>query len=179
MRRYSLLSGISVAACVIAVSTAACAQSRRAFDIPPGDLAGALRAFATQSDQQIFFAADMVAGLRSPGVRGRLSSPVALDRILAGSGLGWSQSRPGVFTLQPRHAEAEPTPVETFRSALAVKLELPAGTGVSLRDTHLMTGNNISDVAPDGTAGAVLLKGEPQMGYLFSSDGRLLLMGVM
>ena len=112
MCRYSLLSGISVAACAIAVSTAACAQSERAFDIPPGDLAGALRAFATQSDQQIFFAADMVAGLRSPGVRGRLSSPMALDRILAGSGLGWSQSRPGVFTLQPRRADAEPTPVE-------------------------------------------------------------------
>jgi iron complex outermembrane receptor protein len=102
MNRTSLLSGLTAAACAAVVSTTACAQAERDFDIPPGELSGALRAFATQSDQQIFFAADLVAGLRSQGVRGRLTSSAALDRIVAGSGLGWAQSRPGVFVLQPR-----------------------------------------------------------------------------
>lgn len=68
-------------------------------------------------------------------------------------------------------------PIE--RSAVALKLKLPAGTGVSLQESRLMTGNNVSQVAADGTAGAVLLRGEPQMGYLIAADGRLLLMGAV
>lgn len=98
-----------------------------------------------------------------------LASPLAL----VACGGGGSDS--------PDSATAEPTttlpPVE--RSTLGLKMSLPAGSGVSLQDCRLMTGNNVSQVAADGTAGAVLLRGEPQMGYLVAADGRLLLMGVV
>lgn len=100
MSRIHLLSGVAVVACLAVVSTSACAQSARAFDIPAGPMRGALTAFATQSDQQIFFTSELVQGLRSPGVSGRMEPTVALDRLLEGSGLTWTQSRPGVFALR-------------------------------------------------------------------------------
>ena len=65
------------------------------------------------------------------------------------------------------------------RTAVAVAVTLPASSGVSLATTQLVTANNVSQVADDGSAGAVSLGGAPQMAYLFDTDGRLLLMGVI
>jgi iron complex outermembrane recepter protein len=100
MSRFSLLSGVAVIACTAAVGTSACAQSVRDFNVPAGPMQQALTTFATQSDQQIFFTSDLVAGLRSPGVSGRMEPAAALSRLLAGSGLTWTESRPGMFALQ-------------------------------------------------------------------------------
>lgn len=65
------------------------------------------------------------------------------------------------------------------RSAAAVAVTLPAGTGVALADTNLVTANNVAQVAADGTSGAVLVEGAAQMAYLFDKAGRLLLMGIV
>lgn len=100
MSRSYLLSGAAAVACIVAASAPACAQSVREFRIPPGPMSEALTAFGRQSGHQIFFTSDTVAGLRSPGVSGRLETGAALDRLLAGSGLTWTQSRPGVFAVQ-------------------------------------------------------------------------------
>ena len=101
MRRLSLLSGIASAARVIAISSSACAQEPRTFNIPPGSLRDGLNQFATQSDQQLFYSGELVAGLRTPGLRGRYLPSAALDQLLAGSGVGWSETRPGVIFLRP------------------------------------------------------------------------------
>ena len=100
MSRSYLLSGAAAVACIVAASSPACAQSVREFRIPPGPMSEALTAFGRQSGHQIFFTSDTVAGLRSPGISGRLETGAALDRLLAGSGLTWTQSRPGVFAVQ-------------------------------------------------------------------------------
>lgn len=116
MSRLNLLSGSALVACAVSMSVAACAQEAREFNIPAGSLGDALNAFAIQSDQQIFFTADLVAGLRTSGLRGRYGSGAALETLLSGSGLTWSQTRPGVIFLRrgqggPR-AEAEAVTVE-------------------------------------------------------------------
>lgn len=100
MSRTSLLSCSALVACVLAVGTTACAQEAREFNIPAGSLGDALNLFATQSDQQIFFTGDLVAGLRTPGLRGRYAPQEALNTLLRGSGLSWSQTRPGVIFLR-------------------------------------------------------------------------------
>lgn len=100
MSRLSLMSGVAAVVCLAAVSSTACAQASRDFNIPAGPMRNALTAFATQSDQQIFFTSDMVEGLRSPGVTGRMEPGAALDRLLTDTDLSWTQSRPGVFALQ-------------------------------------------------------------------------------
>ncbi|WP_421729106.1 TonB-dependent receptor domain-containing protein [Brevundimonas sp.] len=108
MSRNRLLSGSAIIACIASISAQACAQAARDFDIPPGVLAESLNAFATQSNQQIFFAGDLVAGRRADGLRGRLVPSEALNRLLRGSGLTWSQPRDGVIYLR-RAAESAQT----------------------------------------------------------------------
>lgn len=100
MSRSSLLSGSAIVACAVSISVTACAQDAREFNIPAGSLRDALNQFATQSDQQILFAGDVVAGRTTPGLAGRFAPRDALDRLLAGSGISWSQGRPGVIFLR-------------------------------------------------------------------------------
>ncbi|KDP95399.1 hypothetical protein ER13_02150 [Brevundimonas sp. EAKA] len=100
MNRMNLLTGSALVACVLAAGHPACAQAARDFDIPAGSLRDALNSFATQSDQQIFFAGDLVAGRRSDGLRGRYVPTAALEVLLRGSGLTWSETRPGVLVLR-------------------------------------------------------------------------------
>lgn len=76
------------------------AAAVRDFDIPGGPLGPGLAAFARQSGDQILYPAELVAGRTGQPVRGRLTSPAALERLLEGSGLAFRQSRPGVFVLQ-------------------------------------------------------------------------------
>ena len=76
------------------------AAAVRDFDIPGGPLGAGLAAFARQSGDQILYPAELVAGRTGQPVRGQLTSPAALERLLEGSGLAFRQSRPGVFVLQ-------------------------------------------------------------------------------
>ncbi len=57
-----------------------------AFDIPAQPLTGALTAFGVQAGYQVSVDQASLAGLRSPGVSGRLTSRDALARLLAGTG---------------------------------------------------------------------------------------------
>lgn len=125
MNRLSLLSCSALVACMVAVSPAACAQEAVAFDIPPGQLGDALNAYATQSDRQIFFSGALVAGLRTDGLKGRFSPGEALDRLLQGTGLGWTETRPGVIVL--RRAQAG--------DQVAVEIEDVVVTGSLLRNS--------------------------------------------
>lgn len=128
MNRSNLLSCSAFVACTLAVSGTACAQEAREFDIPPGSLRDGLNLFATQSDQQIFFAGELVAGLRTEGLRGRHVPARALDRLLAGSGLAWSEARPGVIYL--RRASAAPEAAEAI-----AQLDEVVVTGTLLRSS--------------------------------------------
>ncbi len=113
MNRFSFVSGAALAACVMTVSAPACAQEARTFDIAAGPLGDALNQYAAQSDQQIFYSGDMVAGLRTEGLRGRYKAPAALARLLAGTGLTSLQTRPGVIYLRRQQMSAKPEPEAT------------------------------------------------------------------
>ncbi len=95
-----ILSGVAAGALVAPMqaqgqavadpSTPAAAVDRtapRRFDIPAGDLAGALNAWSRQSGRSILFQAGDLKGRRTPGARGRMSSDAALNALLSGSGL--------------------------------------------------------------------------------------------
>jgi iron complex outermembrane recepter protein len=99
MSRIHLMSGVAAVACLAVAATAASAQPARDFNIPAGPLRGALTAFGAQSEQQIFFTSAQVEGRTTAGARGRMTAGAALDRLLAGSGLTWTQPRPGVYSL--------------------------------------------------------------------------------
>lgn len=105
----NLLAGVAFAPVAIAafvapaqaqVQAQAQAQAARDFNIPGGTLDAALMTYARQAGVQILYTADLVAGLRTAGLTGRHEPGAALDRLLAGSGVVWSRSRPGVIVLR-------------------------------------------------------------------------------
>ena len=102
------------------------AQSLRAFRIPAGPLGEALTAYAAQADRQMLFTSDLVAGRRTEGLTGRHTPEGGLDRLLAGSGLTWSESRPGVLVL--RRAPAAATAALEDPDPAAVEAVVVTGT---------------------------------------------------
>lgn len=97
----SLIAGAALVPVVsAALATSASAQATRDFDIAGGALDSALVAYAQQANVQLLYTAELVSGLRTDGVQGRLAPERALDRLLTGSGVTWSASRPGVIVLR-------------------------------------------------------------------------------
>ncbi|WP_312404633.1 TonB-dependent receptor [Brevundimonas sp.] len=123
----SLLAGVALVPIVSAAfATTASAQAARDFNIAAGPMDGALVAYARQADVQLLYTAELVAGLQTPGVSGRHAPDAALDRLLTGTGVTWSRSRPGVVVLR-RQAAGQASIAE------AVELEEVVVTGTLLR----------------------------------------------
>ena len=122
----TLLAGAAIVPVAAAMlSTTAHAQASRDFEIGPGPLEAGLVVYARQSGVQLLYTADLVAGLHTPGINGRFEPDAALDRLLSGSGIGWTRSRPGVVVLRR----------DTRQSALgpAVQIEEVIVTGTLIR----------------------------------------------
>ena len=87
-------------ACTAAL--AAQAQTATRIDIPAGDLAAALDAYARQSGTQLVYRADQLKGARTPGVQGQAASPQALDALLKGSGYRAQRDASGAVVIVPQ-----------------------------------------------------------------------------
>lgn len=115
----SLLASVALVPIAAAVFVAdAQAQAARDFNIAGGSLDAALIAYARQADVQMLYTADLVAGLRTSGLSGRHEPDAALDRLLEGSGVVWSRSRPGVIVL--RRAASQQTNLQDATEVDAV-----------------------------------------------------------
>ena len=90
----------------LACSAALAAQAQTAprIDIPAGDLAVALDAYARQSGTQLVYRADQLKGARSAGVQGQTASPQALDALLKGSGYRAQRDASGAVVIVPQAA---------------------------------------------------------------------------
>jgi len=89
--RSLLVAGLAASVsslAVIAAPASAQADAVRDYDLPSQDLGTALHTLASQSGQQLVVATDLVAGLRSPALKGRYSVEAALAELLRGTGLG-------------------------------------------------------------------------------------------
>ena len=81
------------------IASASPAQAR-SYAIAASDLRSALDALATQSDVEIVYAPELVAGKRTEGVAGRLTPDEALRKLLNGTGLTWKAINESTFVLQ-------------------------------------------------------------------------------
>lgn len=152
MTTRSLFAGAALAPIVsAALATTACAQATRDFSIAAGPMDAALVAYARQADVQLLYPADLVAGLRTQGVAGRHAPEAALDRLLAGSGVAWSRTRPGVIVLRP-------APTGQARLEDAIQIDEVVVTGTLLRgpgDTPSpVTVISRADIDAEGAASA-------------------------
>lgn len=88
----------AIVACVLAAAgapsfsqaVAATTAEPRTFNIEAQDLGSALKAFAFQSNREIFFAPELTQGKLTHGVVGRYGDLDALKKILADTGLGYT-----------------------------------------------------------------------------------------
>lgn len=69
------------------------------FDIPPQLLVTALDAFGQRANLQILYKAQLIRGIRSPGVIGEYPAQEALEHLLEGTGLTASYADQRAFTL--------------------------------------------------------------------------------
>ncbi|MDM0091151.1 MULTISPECIES: TonB-dependent receptor [unclassified Variovorax] len=76
------------------------------LELPAQPLASALQALSRQTGLQVFAAGEVLSGLRSPALAGRLTVQQALDRMLGGSGLVAVRSGASQVTIQRAAAAA-------------------------------------------------------------------------
>lgn len=142
--RQALMLGVATLSAMATVATVeqpACAQEvTRTYDIPAQDLNGALRAFAMQTGRDVLYPPEIVAGKRSPGVRGPMSERRALEALLVGSGLSFEQTASNGYAVRS----------ETSRP------DLGASNETSTSDEIVVVGTNIRG-AQNSTVPTVVL----------------------
>jgi iron complex outermembrane recepter protein len=105
IRRFSL-GHVAALASLLAILGAGTARPAdlpgRAFhfDIPAGALSQALRTFGQMAGEQIIFTDDLVAGLKSEGLKGDFTADAALRRLLDSAGLSAERNAAGVIMIR-------------------------------------------------------------------------------
>lgn len=152
------------------------------YDIPAQALAGALNAYALQSDREILFSPDTVEARRSPSLKGSYAPDRALDILLADSGLqarasgddtilvgvaAAAQSSAGTAPTQREVREA-PAAEESVEEEEEIEEIIVVGTqirGASVTDTLPVTVMDRDDIAATAaTSGDELFRAIPQAG---------------
>jgi iron complex outermembrane receptor protein len=109
MAALTLMAGVAAAA-LIALPAAA-EEAASSYNIPAQELGAALREFARQSNKQILFSTDVVAGKITHGLSGTLTVDAALNQLLAGTGLVASKSADGTILIgRPEPKRSSPNP---------------------------------------------------------------------
>jgi iron complex outermembrane receptor protein len=103
------------------------------FSISAQALDTALREFALQRKRDVLFAPEIVAGKRSPGVRGRMTEAEALTSILQGTELVFKRTTSGYVIRDSSSGErrkdetpADPVAAQGQPPATVIEVDLPA-----------------------------------------------------
>ena len=152
--------GCGVAAAAIVLALPAVAQERN-FDIPAQDLSAAISRFGRQAGLQIVAPADVMAGLRSTAVSGRMEARAALSRLIQDAGLEVASDADGVIVLRRaapgfQGPPAAPAAVEDVvvtaqkrdQRAQEVPIALTAFSGATLERHQLETLRDVSRLTP-------------------------------
>ncbi|MFO1493088.1 MAG: TonB-dependent receptor [Lysobacterales bacterium] len=139
-------------------SALAQAQAGPRIEIPAGDLAAALDAYARQTGVQLVYRADQLRGARSPGLRVDAASARSLDDLLAGSGFRAQRDDSGAVLIVPvaaPAAKAVPAPPAEPDTAASAAEDAP----LSL-ETVLVTGSRIARAQTEGPAPITIVTAE-------------------
>ncbi|HZZ33103.1 MAG TPA: TonB-dependent receptor [Phenylobacterium sp.] len=119
-RRLWLMAGLATAA--LAAATLADAGPAQTVRIAAGPLDAALRQLAAETNEQLLFSPEMVAGRRAPAVVGKLTTEEALAQLLASTDISVTRVGPAVLVLRSGHLAQKPaatTPPGTAREGQA------------------------------------------------------------
>lgn len=126
------------------------ADAQVAFNIPAGNLADALDQFSTHTGIQLTYASTLVAGKQAKALSGRLTWQDALNRLLQGSGLEYSQINANTLTLRKSEAKSEPPAaragVSPSKSAESSQRPVTEIAGITVTGTRIRGGDTPSPV---------------------------------
>lgn len=106
-----VLTGLLSAAFPIPPALAqAVAAIERDYNIEPGPLSTVLARYATEAGLSLSSDASLTEGLRSAGLKGRYDAISGLERLLAGSGLGYRRTESGLILIEPTGGRGETVP---------------------------------------------------------------------
>lgn len=164
---------------------AASAGSRAWYDIPPQELASALHRLAQAADLQLVFSPEVVAGLKTAGLKGQYTRLQALDLLIKGTGLTYSfDGKDTVVVRKPdppdeggaadaptsaAHPQLEEIIVTANRrneSVLRVPISVTAFSGADLESNHITDVAGYFAQSPN-----VYITGSPDRAGLVSSSG--------
>ena len=87
--RRTAIAIAAVASGAVIAMPAVAAPARQRIDIPAQDLGTALTELARRADREIYFSSDLTSGRHARHLRGEFTVEQALNRLLAGSPLGF------------------------------------------------------------------------------------------
>ncbi|HTO41300.1 MAG TPA: STN domain-containing protein, partial [Rhizomicrobium sp.] len=110
-----LKSALLSAVCATALVTGA---SGAEFNIPAGDLEGALNAYTSLTGVDLIVATKAIRGIRTRGAAGALSTDDALSRLLSGTGLrAQKQTSGAIAIIRGDTSSAEIVPLQIAQAA--------------------------------------------------------------
>ena len=111
-RLKSLIAGTASTLALISAASAA------DFNIPAGDLKGALGAYMAQSGVTLLVSGETLKGARTGGVNGNLSADSALSRLLSGTGFTAHRDASGlVGIVREKSSASEISPIELAQAS--------------------------------------------------------------
>ncbi len=99
-----------------ASSPSASIAAPHAIEIPPGDLAAAIQLLVKQTGADLVYRPEQVAGLKTPGIKGTLTTEEAIGKLLEGTALRLSTNAAGAMLI------AEPKPSARVPAQDSVRL---------------------------------------------------------
>ncbi|WP_332819120.1 TonB-dependent receptor [Sphingopyxis sp.] len=157
--RTALVASACVYACIAASPAAAQTQS---YNISAGSLRSALDAWSRQSGREIIYRSEDLRGLKTRGLRARLSADQALSTLLAGTGLTSRAGSGGAIAIvraAAAPASAAPAPSDgiedivvtarrTAERSQRVPVSISAFTQDNLRDKGITNGTDLQNFTP-------------------------------
>lgn len=101
-------------------AASAVAEEPITFNIEPQDMGTALRLFAEQAKVQVFYGDDVVAGVRSAGLKGSYEVEPGLKVLLEGSRLKYERTDPKTFVVVRMPGDTADGPVGQFAESVVV-----------------------------------------------------------
>lgn len=148
--RQALLLGVAAFGGTIAVSAmdapAYAQEVTRTYNIQPQDLNSALREFAIQTGRDVLYPPEIVAGKRSPGVQGALKERQALEALLAGTGLRFTQTASNGYAVRD---PASPTQLGAADASAPDEEEVLVVTGTNIRGAPPVGSNPLAFTQDD------------------------------
>ncbi len=128
------------------------ASDERELDIPAGDLALALRSLAKQTGLEVIFQPDDLRGIKTRGVKGRLSPQEAVAQMIDGTKLVITRDPAGVLLVAPA---AKSTNVSrTARDGIGMELAQAGASSIASREGgQSADGKNSSSFRADSQDG--------------------------